>query len=394
MMRRPGLYYLDDTPTSYRLGVFHCIAEAWPGRFRVAFCAGSEPGRAHDLDFTGLNVDVLDGIRWQPPWQINPHAFKWNPGVIGALERFEPQVVVLAGYAQPTMIRAARWCIARGIPYAITCETSRRSTATRGARWLLRRRAIGWMIRNMAFGLPTGRAAAAYLHGLGPSRAPMQAFPNTPDTALYRRTVAEFERAGGACEIRARYGLPADGPVFTFVGRLVAAKRPQDAVRAFRLLPSEIAASLLIVGDGPEMGRLRGEANGDDRIVFAGWIRDSRELARVLATSSALVLPSAHEPWGAVVNEAMASKVCPIVTDCVGAAEELVEHARNGFIVPVADVASFRDAMLTLIRDPARCRAMGDAAQATAIRYGVGFAAENLVAGAIEALAVPNDETA
>lgn len=387
MSAPPRLFYIDDIPTPYRVGVFRRLADAWPGSFAVAFCAEKEPGRTFDLDLSGLNTQFLAGRQWRPLGQVNPFSFKWNPGVAAALEAFAPDVVVLSGYAHPTMIRAARWCRSRHIPYALACETSARSTSTSGLRWHLRRRVIGWMVRDMAFGLPVGREAAAYLRMLGAAGVPMHFFPNTPDTTLFQQTAARLASNGGA-QVRRRYALPAKGPIFTFVGRLIPAKRPIDAVQSFLQLPSDKPAGFLIVGDGPEMQAAQNMAGGDPRIAFAGWIRDERELAEIFAASSALVLPSEHEPWGAVVNEAMASGTCVIAADRVGAAVELIDNGVEGFLVSVGDIAAIRESMLTLIEDPNRSLRMGGAAQRKALGHGAEFAALSLLTGAREALAM------
>lgn len=387
MSAPPRLFYIDDIPTPYRLGVFRRLAEAWPGVFGIAFCAEQEPGRSFDLDFSGLNTQFLPGRQWRPFGQANPFSFKWNPGVAAALDAFAPDVVVLSGYTHPTVIRAARWCRSRNIPYALACETSARSTSTSGLRWHLRRLLIGWIVRNMAFGLPVGREAAAYLRMLGAADVPMHLFPNTPDTTLFRETAARLEVDGGD-EVRRRFGLPATGPIFTFVGRLIAAKRPLDAIRAFLQLPSEKPAGFLIVGDGPEMRAAQNLAGADTRFAFAGWIKDERELAEIFAASSALVLPSEHEPWGAVVNEAMASGTGVIATDRVGAAVELIDNGVEGFVVSVGDIAAIRESMLALVEDLDLCLRIGESAQRKALRNGAEFAALSLVAGAKEALAI------
>ena len=278
-----------------------------PGSFRIAFCAASEPGRTFDIDMTSLDTQILTGRQWRPLGQDNPFSFKWNPGVTQALASFDPDVVVLSGYAHPTMILAARWCLRRRVRYAIACETSARSTMTTGWRWLARRGAIGWMVRGMTFGLPVGREAAAYLRHLGPSNVPMHYFPNTPDVTPFANAARTADDPAAVRALRVRYGVASEGPLFIFVGRLIDAKRPTDAVAAFRQLPAGFDARLLIVGDGDQMKTLRTAAADDPRVVFHGWESNGANLARLFAAATALVLPSQHEPWGAVVNEAMAA---------------------------------------------------------------------------------------
>jgi len=56
-------------------------------------------------------------------------------------------------------------------------------------------------------------------------------------------------------------------------------------------------------------------------------------------------LPSAYEPWGVVINEAVACGLPVIATEVVGAAVELVKHQTNGMIVRPRDVAGLADAI-------------------------------------------------
>ena len=151
MSEPPRLLYIDDIPTPYRLGVHRSIARRWPGPYKLLFLAGGEPGRDWDFDFTGLDAEILPGRQFRPPWQVNPFSVKWNPSIISAMEAFRPDAAVLSGYVHPPILRAARWCKARRVPYAVVCETSRLSTACSGWRWRTRRALLGWAVRNMAF---------------------------------------------------------------------------------------------------------------------------------------------------------------------------------------------------------------------------------------------------
>jgi glycosyltransferase involved in cell wall biosynthesis len=381
----PRLLYLDDIPTPYRLDVQRRVAELWPGAFRIVFCAAGEPGREWDIDLSGLDTTVLAGRQWRPVGQSNPFSFKWNPDIIKELASFEPDVVILSGYAHPTMQRAARWCQRSLIPYGMTCETSFRNSACSGLRWRVKRHFAAWLVRGMAFGLPVGREAAAYLRHLGPSNAPMYLFPNTPDTTLFRETAERINASCSDVSIRTAFGLDSEAAIFLFVGRLIKAKRPLDAIRAFNGMSSVRDAQLVIVGDGPLRKQLEAASSGKAGIHFTGWMHDRKRLAELMAIATALLLPSMHEPWGAVVNEAMASGTPVISSDRVGAAAELVEADVDGFIASVGDVATMAKVMARLVDAPALAVQMGRAAQAKAIANGEKFAARNLVNGALTA---------
>lgn len=381
----PRLYYLDDIPTPYRLGVQKRIADEWPGEFRLGFCARSEPGRDWTLDFGHLEPEFLEGRQWRPRGQVNPFSYKWNPGVTRALAAFKPDVVILSGYTHPTMWAAARWCIRNKVPYGISCETSARSSATSGWRWFAKRAVSGWIVRNMAFGLPVGREAGAYLASFGPSSAPMHYFPNTPDTSSIVAEARRLADTHGEGPLRAELGIPSDAPILLFAGRLIDAKRPLDAVRAFREARGADKAVFLIVGDGDQMGALREAAGDDPRILFTGWLKEPALIAGLMSIATAMILPSAHEPWGAVVNEAMAAGTPVISSDRVGAATELIQDGENGYLVGVGEVAGYAAAIGKLFTDPALAAGLGAAARQTAIAQGEEFAANNLISGALAA---------
>ncbi len=384
----PRLLYVDDTPTPYRLGVHRLVARRWPGAFKLLFLARAEPDRRWDFDFEGLDVEILKGFQFRPRGQINPFSFKWNPAIVGQLEIFKPDVVAASGYVHPTIMRAAFWCLNRQIPYGIVCETSGRSTACSGWRWQARRMALAWIVRNMAFGLPVGREAAAYLRCFGPSKAPMYYFPNTPDTAAI---VAEAERVRGEGlerELRAALGIASAAPIVLFVGRLIEAKRPMDVLAAFERLGGPVCnMALVIAGDGPLRPALAERASKNNNVFFTGWLRDPTQMAGLMAISRMLVLPSAHEPWGAVVNEALAAGTPVIASDRVSSAVELIEDGVNGFLYDVGDIVALAEkirAVLTL--ENAERALMSTAARATAINFGHEFAADNLIKGALAAI--------
>jgi glycosyltransferase involved in cell wall biosynthesis len=100
------------------------------------------------------------------------------------------------------------------------------------------------------------------------------------------------------------------------------------------------------------------------------------------AAADALALPSAHETWGLVVNEAMACGLPAVVSDTVGAAPDLV--ATTGRIVPAGDVGRLTEALVAL-HD--RVRAAPDAA-AAAVDARIGqYTCDRAVMGTLRALA-------
>jgi glycosyltransferase involved in cell wall biosynthesis len=94
------------------------------------------------------------------------------------------------------------------------------------------------------------------------------------------------------------------GPTVAFLGRLVAMKRPADAIEAVRILKQGVPeARLWLIGEGPLSARLRQTAPAD--VTFLGRV-GRKELRERLARAHVLVATSVREGWGLNVSEAAA----------------------------------------------------------------------------------------
>lgn len=141
-----------------------------------------------------------------------------------------------------------------------------------------------------------------------------------------------------------------------FVGRLVPYKCPDVLLEAAAPLVREGKVFLDIIGDGPEMGRLRelamrlGITGG---VRLDGWV-EHRMLQDRLVQSAVLALPSIREFGGGVAVEAMALGLLPIVVDYGGPGELVTDE--TGIRVPMGPreqlVASFRSSLEDLIAYP------------------------------------------
>ncbi len=119
---------------------------------------------------------------------------------------------------------------------------------------------------------------------------------------------------------------PATGPredYYLCVGQHVPYKRLDLAVAACRRL----GRRLVVVGEGPDVQRLRPQA--DQRLRFVGWLDEAR-LAEHYRRARALLFPG-EEDFGIVPVEAMAHG-CPVIAYGVGGATETVVDGRTGLL--------------------------------------------------------------
>lgn len=121
---------------------------------------------------------------------------------------------------------------------------------------------------------------------------------------------------------------------FICVAFLTPNKAIDNLIEAFSLSFDEQNIELNIVGDGPELGRLKALASGKkckDRIHF--WGRCSRDqVVTRLAESDVLVVSSLYETFGVVVLEALALGK-PVVSTRCGGPESILEPG-DGILVP------------------------------------------------------------
>jgi glycosyltransferase involved in cell wall biosynthesis len=174
----------------------------------------------------------------------------------------------------------------------------------------------------------------------------------------------------------ARFKVRVEGPVtlplkLCFVGRFVPYKGADTLLRAAAPLIKQGKVALDFIGDGMEMPSLRvfvereGLASG---VTFAGWVKH-QELQSRLVRSDVFAFPSIREFGGAVVLEAMAVGLVPVVMD-YGGPGELVSPT-TGIALPMGSrdeiVASLRAALERLAADPVQVRAMGERARERAL---------------------------
>jgi glycosyltransferase involved in cell wall biosynthesis len=195
-------------------------------------------------------------------------------------------------------------------------------------------------------GICGGKSHARYLQQLGFPPEKIGRFYDVVDNCYYQDAADEARRS---TEVRQKLRLPEC--YFLYVGRLAPEKNINgllDAFARYRRLGG--SWSLVLVGDGPEKLRLQ---NQTELLGIGGWVqfaglKNTRETTPYYALAGCFVLPSLREPWGLVVNEAMASGLPVIVSERCGCAEDLVATGRNGFVFDPSRKGELSDRLFTV----------------------------------------------
>jgi alpha-1,6-mannosyltransferase len=164
-------------------------------------------------------------------------------------------------------------------------------------------------------------------------------------------------------KLRRSLGIEDHQPLLIYVGRLDVEKKPHIVAEAFRKLPKDLGARLVLLGEGPLREEI--EALGDERIHTPGFIRDRQHIARWLASSDLYVSGMADETFGVSIVEAQASGL-PVVGVKAGAMVDRVTDA-IGRLGPVDDSDAMAGNILSVLNSD--LRHMGEVAQAEARQY-------------------------
>ncbi|HEY9229155.1 MAG TPA: glycosyltransferase, partial [Gemmatimonadaceae bacterium] len=151
------------------------------------------------------------------------------------------------------------------------------------------------------------------------------------------------ERRERAAEVRRRHGLPVDGPLVVFLGRLAAEKSLDVAIDGWRRFDPQKRATFLITGYGPLLEELRARADGAS-IRFQPFVNDRDDVADLLAAADVYLAPSAVETFGLSALEALACGT-PLVSADRGGVAEHVRRSGAGTLFTAGNAESLANAL-------------------------------------------------
>jgi glycosyltransferase involved in cell wall biosynthesis len=159
-----------------------------------------------------------------------------------------------------------------------------------------------------------------------------------------------------------------EAQVILNVGSLEPVKDQSLLLRAFKMVHEALPRSkLIIAGRGRLEGELRrqcAQLNLTERVTFTGEVPHD-QLPQLYRRATLCVQTSRHEAQGMAVLEAALCGV-PLVGTAVGAIADL--SPETAVAVPVGDEVSLAQALISLLRDPARCARLSRAARAVIAR--------------------------
>jgi glycosyltransferase involved in cell wall biosynthesis len=173
---------------------------------------------------------------------------------------------------------------------------------------------------------------------------------------------AEPLHSGRDAAVRRQLGLPDGRPLVVTIGRLVPQKDPLTFLdMAGRVVKARDDVVFVMVGDG-ELRRVTVERIGqlgiEDRVYV---IPGTDRVPALLLEADVFVMTSRYEGLSYAAAEAAALGCAMVVSDVPGL-RDLVQHDVSGLLAPVGDSSAFTSAVLQLLANPGRRRALGEQA--------------------------------
>lgn len=344
----PKVVYWNNIPAPYMVERFNALAERG------------------NIDFEAWFNDRTEGDRsWMVEEQSWRFSYRYVPTInVGGKHlhipyplflRQMPEVLVSL-YAEPSYL--VGWVAAkmRGVRTAFWCQVTMDS-------WVRRRRWKEWL-KSAVFPrvdalLGSGEDSRQFAMRYGVNADQAICLPHSIDVDHYRNGAQAA--LPSRREIRSELGLR--GTTFIYVGRLWWGKGLECLLESFELVQKKCRneVSLLIVGDGELESQLRNRCVERDikNVVFTGF-QQKPDVPRYYAAADVFVFPTLGDPYGLVVDEAMASALPVISTTAAGEIKERIEEGKNGFLVPPGDSAALASAMEKFCSDQVDCAEFGE----------------------------------
>ena len=370
--------YLLSHPIQYQSPLLRLLAQQPGLELTVLYTSDFSVRSYHDKGFGAAvewDVPLLGGYSHEfLPRLLDGHDVSFfrplNRGIFRRLRQGRFDVLWIHGYATLNSWIAMAAAKMLGIPVLLRTDSTL-IDHPRGPVKLAVKNLFFRILRRFAYGvLSVGQRNTQYWrHHLGED-IPVFSIPYAVDNAYFR------ERCHAASatreQLRQQLGLEANRPVVLFASKLLARKCCIDLVDAYLELVRRLRLErgslplpyLLIVGEGEQRPQIEArlqQANAEDRegVHMLGF-RNQSELPRFYDLCDVFVLPSIHEPWGLVVNEAMNAGKPIIVSDQVGCQPDLVDNEDNGLVFPARNVGALTGALANVLVDPVACRKMGE----------------------------------
>jgi glycosyltransferase involved in cell wall biosynthesis len=310
--------------------------------------------RSRGIDLVVHYLQHVDADRLSLGWDGRPELPASERYVSPSLRALElcadwrERIHVIPGYSPPFLLQLVGFLSSRRVPWLHWSEHSwprPRAHLTFSIKWL-----YGHLARYRALGaLAIGELARREFIRWGIPASRIRFLPYAVPRVVVPAGAEPAE-------------IPVESPRFLFLGQLCARKGVDLLLAAMReVLVAHPNARLEFAGKdepGSLYERMAERLEIAHAVRFSGVV-EAAQIGRVLQRCDVLILPSRHDGWGVVLNEAASLGKALIASDACGAAHHLVAPEVNGYRFPSGDRSALASAILAYCRNPSLARRHG-----------------------------------
>lgn len=344
---------LTEIISPYRIPVFNEIAKSVESQFLVLFFGKTEKRRKWKVyqEKIKFHYEILPNILFQKKG-LAPYFL--NPTIFFRLLKYSPEIVIIGGYHQPSSLLAILYAKLFKRRIILWCESNKYDYRSYFSWKEAYKR---WFVRNCRGYIVPGKASFEYLISLGAEPKKVWIAPNAVDNNYFLQASEKYRENREL--FKESKGYPKK--LILYVGRLIDQKGILDLLKAFQILSYEHTdLGLLLIGSGEEEKRYRNfcKTNNIKNVFLEGFVHQE-DVPAYYAVADVFVLPTHSDPWGLVLNEAMACELPVISSDVAGAACDLIINGENGYIFKVGDVRQLVSYLKDILTDEQKRDRMG-----------------------------------
>lgn len=352
------MVYIEPTP--YLSGLIDEVAACWQNGI--------------DVLFISENKSQKWDIQKHGNWQFFPDKFFAKLYFISKIFiKRQYAMIHLAGWSDPVCLIMIFFAKVFRIPVVIESDTSLHKVNF--IKRLIKRLIYPPLLKLINLFLPGGTRQGRYLEYYGVKPKYIYPVNMTVDVKNIQQQIAKIN-TNDLTRIRNLYQIPENNCVYLFVGRLEKYKGIFDLITAFTDL-NHPGTTLIIVGDGNMRPLIETKIATQKNIKYLGRLSENK-LIEIYKVADILVLPSHFEPWGLVINEAMAAGLPVIVSDNVGCIDDLVFHKQSGIIFKNENIEELKAALEFMIKFPIERKKMGEYANSLIASWTLENEAKNI----------------
>jgi len=269
-----------------------------------------------------------------------------NPSLITDITQWQPDAILVNGWNFHSHLQVMRHFKGKIPVYFRGDSNFATAPPSSFLKKLVRKAWLRWVYSHIDAAWYVGIHNKDYFLQCGVAESQLKYVPHCVDNNHFKRTpLLRLE----ALMQRRKMGIADNDLVILYAGKLVKAKGVFTLLNAFQQSNASPHVHLLFAGQGSDAAVLKDKA-GAGNIHFLPH-QSQTNMPLIYAMGDVLAMPTEHDTWGLVVNEAMAAGLPVIASTMCGVAADLVDDGVNGCIVPSGDVGVLAAKINQLVTD-------------------------------------------